>query len=580
MQRIWRNNQLSNWRPNAWDAIALIIVISIFAFLAYGADQMAAPYKVGQQLPISLSVSHLPYYALRTVYRMLIAMVISLVFSFVFATLAAKNKHAERIIIPAIDILQSVPILGFLSITVVGFIELFPNSILGPECASIFAVFVSQVWNITLGLYQSLRNVPHELKEAASVFHMSSWQRYWRIEIPFALPSLIWNMMLSMSAGWFFVTVSEAISVNHQTILLPGIGSYIAVAIKHADKEAVIAAIFAMLVVILLYDQILFRPLVRWSDRFKYEVSVDDKKPYSLLVDILDRAKLLSLIGQTLSLFFSFFVNMNIGSNNKILMPEKHKAQRQYIVVLSTWGWYIGIVLSGLVAIIALLSFIFHTLTIHDALHVLLLGLYTALRVAILLIICSLVWVPIGVWVGMRPRVMQYVQPIAQFLAAFPANLLFPAVVVAIIRFHLNVEIWTTPLMILGTQWYILFNVIAGASTLPKELYQVTQNFGITGWLWWRKFILPGIFPFYVTGAITAAGGAWNASIVAEVVSWGTHTLKATGLGAYISEVTTTGNFPKIALGIGIMCVYVLLFNRLLWQPLYNLAEKRYRLFQ
>lgn len=579
MQRIWRNNQLSTWRPNAWDGVALVIVGAIFALLAYGAQQMAAPYHIGEQIPISLGVSHLPYYALRTIFRMILAMVISLLFSFTIGTLAAKNKHAERLIIPAIDILQSVPVLGFLSITVVGFIRFFPNSILGPECAAIFAIFVAQVWNITLGLYQSLRNVPHELKEAASMFHLSAWQRYWRVEIPFALPSLIWNMMLSMSAGWFFVTVCEAISVNHQTILLPGVGSYIAVAIEKANTDAVIAAIVTMLVVIMLYDQILFRPLIRWSDRFKFEASIDEEKPGSLFVSILERTRLLTLIGQFFAAAFTLFVNLNLGQKRRILDPEVLERPKTYKAIISIWLWYSLIIVAGLVAVVALLSFIFHSLSAHEVFHVLLLGVYTTLRVAILIVICSLIWVPVGVWIGMRPRATQIAQPIAQFLAAFPANLIFPVVVMAIIHFHLNVNIWTTPLMILGTQWYLLFNIIAGASTLPKDLYQATQNFGVKGWLWWRKFILPGIFPYYVTGAITAAGGAWNASIVAEMVNWGNHVLRATGLGAYISTYTTSGDFPRIALGIGIMCVYVLLFNRLVWQPLYNLAEKRYRMF-
>ncbi|PIQ43062.1 MAG: sulfonate ABC transporter permease [Gammaproteobacteria bacterium CG11_big_fil_rev_8_21_14_0_20_46_22] len=579
MQRIWRNNQLSTWRPNAWDGVALVIVGAIFALLAYGAQQMAAPYHIGEQIPISLGISQLPYYALRTIFRMILAMVISLLFSFIVGTLAAKNKHAERLIIPAIDILQSVPVLGFLSITVVGFIKFFPNSILGPECAAIFAIFVAQVWNITLGLYQSLRNVPHELKEAASMFHLSAWQRYWRVEIPFALPSLIWNMMLSMSAGWFFVTVCEAISVNHQTILLPGVGSYIAVAIEKANTDAVIAAIVTMLVVIMLYDQILFRPLIRWSDRFKFEASIDEEKPSSLFVSILERTRLLTLIGQFFTTAFTLFVNLNLGQKRRILDPEVLERPKTYKAIISIWLWYSLVIISGLLAVVALLGFIFHSLSAHEVFHVLLLGVYTTLRVAILIVICSLIWVPVGVWIGMRPRATHIAQPIAQFLAAFPANLIFPVVVMAIIHFHLNVNIWTTPLMILGTQWYLLFNIIAGASTLPKDLYQVTQNFGVKGWLWWRKFILPGIFPYYVTGAITAAGGAWNASIVAEVVNWGHHVLRATGLGAYISTYTTSGDFPRIALGIGIMCVYVLLFNRLVWQPLYNLAEKRYRMF-
>jgi NitT/TauT family transport system permease protein len=576
MLRVWRNNLLNHIRPNLWDGLAFMILVALFALIAYGATQMSSPYKLGQMLPIHLDPSFLPYYALRTVLRLFIALLLSLLFTFTVGTLAAKNKHAEKIIIPAIDILQSVPILGFLSITIVIFIALFPNSLLGPECAAIFVIFTSQVWNMALGFYQSLKTLPHELGEASRMFHLSSWQRFWRVEVPFAMPSLIWNMMMSLSASWFFVVASEAITVNHQHILLPGVGSYIATAIMHADKMAVMYAIVTMLVVILLYDQLLFRPLVLWSERFKLEASLDEKRTSSLLVALLNKGHFLHYLGEFFAMIFAWMTSWRFGSTQKVvtLQREKHR----YWSRVTLWSWYGLVSLACLVALVFLLEFIFKSLTMHDALHVMLLGLYTAIRVFVLIIICSIVWVPIGVWVGLNPRVTQVVQPIAQFLASFPANLLFPVVVIAIIRFHLNVQIWTTPLMILGTQWYILFNVIAGAASLPKELRLAAKNFNLKGWLWWRKLILPGIFPYFVTGAMTAAGGAWNASIVAEVVSWGNHTLRATGLGAYITMSTQYGDFPKIALGISIMCLYVLIVNRLLWQPLYNLAQKRYQL--
>jgi len=565
------------WRPNIWDVLAFIIVIAVFVILAYGATEMATPYKIGQQLPIHLDPKYLPYYALRSVLRLLIAMVFSLLFTFTVATLAAKNKHAERIILPAIDILQSVPILGFLSITVVVFIAIFPNSLLGPEFAAIFVIFTSQVWNIALGFYQSLKTVPFELKEASNIFHLSAWQRFWRVEVPFAVPSLVWNMMLSMSASWFFVVASEAITVNNQSILLPGIGSYIAVAIQHADKVAVGYSILTMLIVILLYDQLLFRPLVQWSERFKFESNIDDKKTSSLFVSLLNRAHLIQYVGQFFGLFFNLLANLNIGHKKEVLIQEEKKRTqgRQYVV----WVWYGLLFLVCAIAVVELADFIFKVISLHTALHVMLLGVYTGIRVFVLIILCSLVWVPVGVLIGINPKLTAIIQPIAQFLASFPANLLFPVVVIAIIKFHLNVEIWTTPLMILGTQWYILFNVIAGASTLPKELYLATKNFNVKGWLWWKRFALPGVFPYFVTGAMTAAGGAWNASIVAEVVSWGSHTLRATGLGAYIATYTASGNFPKIALGIAVMCLFVLVLNRLIWQPLYRLAEKRYQLY-
>ncbi len=576
MLRIWRNNQLNALRPNLWDGVAFLIVVLLFATLAFGAMEMATPYHIGQQLPIHLDPKYLPYYALQTVMRMFIALFCSLVFTFVVGGLAAKNRHAERLIIPAIDILQSVPILGFLSITIVMFIALFPNSLLGPECAAIFVIFTSQVWNMTLGFYQSLKTLPHDLKEAASMFHLSSWQRFWRIEVPFAIPSLIWNMMMSMSASWFFVVASEAITVNHQHILLPGIGSYIATAIYQANPHAVWYAIITMLVVIFLYDQILFRPLVRWSERFKMEASIEDKRVSSLFIWIMNKTHLLHDFGRLLSFLSSWVINLRLGKKVVALERESHKA---YFAVISVWIYYGLILAACLFALFALGSFIFKTLTLMQVLHVFVLGVYTLIRVVVLIILCSLVWVPIGVWVGMRPRVTSIVQPIAQFLASFPANLVFPVVVIAIIHFHLKANIWTTPLMILGTQWYILFNVIAGASSLPKELYLVSKNLHVKGWLWWRKFILPGVFPFYVTGAMTAAGGAWNASIVAEVVSWGSHTIKAAGLGAYINIWTQAGSFPRIALGISMMCLFVLVLNRLVWQPMYNLAQKRFQLY-
>ena len=574
MLRIWRKYNFRDVRLNSWDIVALVIVVGVFALLALGAHHMDQPYHVGQTLPIHLSPYYLPYYALRTVLRMLIAMGLSLLFTFVVATLAAKNRHAERLIIPAIDILQSVPILGFLSITVIGFIALFRGSLLGPECAAIFAIFTSQVWNITLGFYQSLKTVPADLQEVSDMFHLSAWQRFWQIEVPCAIPSLIWNMMISMSGGWFFVVASEAISVNHERILLPGVGSYIAQAISHTDKIAVMWAIMTMVIVIFLYDQLMFRPLVYWSERFKFDNAYDQARPRSLIVSLMQRAYFLHFIGRGIVSLVHAFVNLRIGRHRRSQEVSPH---RQWLARSLVYGYYALIALVGLGASVALVIFIIKSLGWRPIPHVLLLGIFTAIRVFVLIFLCSIFWVPISVKIGMSPKLSRIISPIAQFLAAFPANLLFPIVVGAIVYFNLNPEIWTAPLMILGTQWYIVFNVIAGAATLPKELYLVTRNFQVRGWLWWKKFILPGVLPFYITGAMTAAGGAWNASIVAEVVSWGTHTIKATGLGAYITTVTKQGNFAEIALGISVMCLYVLLINRLLWQPLYNFVEKRFQ---
>lgn len=560
--------------PNYWDVIALFFVLSVILLLAWDAKQMAVPYELGQALPISLDVKYLPIYALRTVLRMFAALCVSLLFTFTFATWAAKSKRAERVIIPMIDILQSVPILGFLSITVVFFIRLFPGSLLGPECAAIFAIFSSQAWNMALGFYQTVRTVPFELNEAANMFHLSAWQRFWRIDVPYSLPGLLWNTMASMSAGWFFVVASESISVSNQQILLPGIGSYITVAIQSANLPAIGYAILTMFIVILIYDQVLFRPLVAWAEKFKSEqVAQEESYAHSWVLSLLQRTRFIRYLGLQLRYLFDAFVNIPIFrlslTNPATFEPSP----------LKRWlsGIWNGVFILATVSLILFsLSFIKQHVPLDSVAHVFLLGLITALRVFILVVLCSLLWVPVGVWVGLRPNAAFIVQPIAQFLAAFPANLLYPFVVIVIVNYHLNVNIWASPLMILGAQWYVLFNVIAGASVIPKDLLQAADNLGLNTWLRWKRLILPAILPYYTTGAITAAGGAWNASIVAEVVSWGNTKLVATGLGAYISEYTTKGDFVNTALSIGMMCVLVLIFNHIIWQPLYRLSEKRF----
>ena len=560
---------------NRWDILLLILVIGALFFLGWAAKLMATPYALGEPLPISLAPSELPFYALRTVLRMFIALIFSLFFTFIVGTLAAKNKRAERLIIPAIDILQSVPVLSFLAITVTGFIRLFPDSLLGPECAAIFVIFTAQVWNITFSFYQSLKMVPFDLHEAAAMFQLSAWQRFWKIEVPFSMPGLIWNLMMSMSASWFFVVLSEAIAVAHQDIRLPGVGSYIALAIETRDLQAVGYAIVTMVVVIFLYDKILFRPLIAWSEKFKMEQSPYEEESQSWVIDRIRESRLMQLFNLGLSILKDAIINvgfLNRKGSKPLSEAEYHQPNH------TDWLWNAAVGFVVLWAGYYLLRYILSVLTPHEILHVFFLGAATGTRVIVLILLSSLVWIPVGVLIGLRPGIAQKMQPIIQFFAAFPANLFYPLFVIAIVRFHLSVEIWVTPLMILGTQWYILFNVIAGASTIPRDLYLVADNLGVKGWQWWRRLALPGIFPFYITGAITAAGGAWNASIVAEWVSWGDTTLKATGLGEYIQANTLAGDFPKIALGTAMMCLYVLFFNHIIWRPLYRRAQERFKL--
>jgi len=563
----------SRLRPNIWDLVALPLVLGLLALIAWGSSAMSVRYHVGQPLAISLDPRMLPQYALRTVLRMAWALLASLVFSLAYAAFAAKSRRAEKILIPMLDILQSVPILGFLSITVTGFIALFPGRLLGVECAAIFAIFTSQAWNMTFSVYQSIRTVPGELVEAARMYHLSAWQRFWRLEVPHGMPSLVWNTMMSVSGGWFFVVASEAITVNGQTIVLPGVGSYIATAIDHRDLAAIGWAILAMLVVIVLYDQLFFRPLLAWSRKFVAEAASDEDNPRPWFLIVLQRARIFDLVQSGL-LALTRAVDGAIAGLPK---PRRRQGEQQPHPLVDRL-FDLGLLALAAGAAIWIVVFIRQRVGTDEIAWVFVLGFITAVRVLILIAIASVIWVPIGVAIGLHPRLADRVQPIVQFLAAFPANLFFPVAVVLILRFQANPEIWLSPLMILGTQWYILFNVIGGTTALPLELQRAAQNLAVRRLLWWRRVVLPAIFPAYVTGALTAAGGSWNASIVAEVVQWGSTTLTATGIGAYIAKTTAAGDSARIALGIGVLCLYVLAFNRLLWRRLYNVAAERLRL--
>jgi NitT/TauT family transport system permease protein len=559
---------------NPWDIIALVIILCLFVLLGWGATQMSKPFDVGQQIPISLNPMELPFYALQSISRILIALFISLVFTFIVGTLAARNKHAERILIPAIDILQSVPVLGYLSITITAFIALFPGSLLGPTFCAIFVIFTAQVWNMTLGFYQSLRIIPADLMEVARMFNLTPWQRFWRIEVPFAMPNLLWNMMMSMSQSWVFLMYSEAISVANQNIRLPGIGSYIALAIQNANLRAIIYAVIAMFVVIILYDQLMFRPLLKWAEKFNLD-PISDRKPTRMwFTSLLQRTHVVKYLGEKVSVWGDAFINLRWS---KRIYQEKLKQESKMgtlLIVLMYVAFFAILIFGGILFV----KFIASELGVPDIIHAVLLGLASMGRVMATVIISTIIWVPIGVWVGMRPRAAQIVQPVVQFLASFPANLIYPFAVLLIVKFHLDANLWVTVLMILGAQWYILFNVIAGTMNIPKDIYYAANNFGVHGWLWWKRVIFPGIFPYYLTGAITAAGGAWNLTIVAELVTWGSHTIETFGLGAYITQYTTSGDFQRIALGIGVMCILVLICNWLIWRPLYNLAEARFKM--
>jgi NitT/TauT family transport system permease protein len=561
--------------PNLWDVAAFLLVMGLITLLAWGSRQMAVPYISGEQIPIPLDPFHLPMYALRTVLRMVVAIIFSLLFTFIYATIAAKSRKAEGILIPILDILQSVPILGFLSITVTGFIALFSGSLLGVEAAAIFAIFTSQAWNMAFSFYQSLRTLPNELREASIIFGLSPWQRFWKLEAPFATPALIWNTMMSVSGGWFFVVAAEAITVGKTAVTLPGIGSYVALAIQDRNLPAIGWALLTMLIVILIYDQLVFRPLVAWAEKFKFELTESQDVADSWVLTLFKRTSFLRVLAtgaeQTWAMLTEWVPKLP-------RRPATYPKPYPWLEKLQGIVWFGGLFLAITAGVWLLVRFINGGVSHKEISEVFLLGLATLARVMILLVIACLVWVPLGVVIGLNPRWSNKVQPLAQFLAAFPANLFFPVAVFLILRYHLSTEIWTAPLMILGTQWYILFNVIAGASVIPTDLREAATNLGLSGWQRWKRLLLPGIFPSLVTGLITASGGTWNASIVAEVVSWGNTKLTATGLGSYIAQWTEKGDYPHIFLGIAVMSLYVVALNRFFWRRLFTISQTRYRL--
>ena len=564
-----------SWRfaPSAWDLAIFALVIGGLSLIAVGGRETLQPLT--HNPAISLDPRVLPNYALRTTMRMLAAIICSTLFTFAYGALAVKSRRAETVLIPLLDILQSVPVFSFLSFTVTFFLNLFPGQVFGAELASIFAVFTAQAWNMTFSFYQSLKTVPRDLSDVSDSLRLGPWRRFWVLEVPFAAPGLIWNAMLSMSGAWFFVVISEAVTVGNVSVALPGIGSYVGLAITRKNLGAIGWAILAMGLVILAYDQLLFRPLVAWSEKFAVELSSSQAAPpTSWLLNFIQRAQLARRVWMPFARLAGAFTRVHVGG----VRPPPERLTRALSSRTADVVWYAALSLLGAWAAYSAVRYIGREVGPAEVLAVIGLGGLTLLRVLVLIVLASLIWVPIGVLVGLSPRWTQAIQPIAQFMAAFPNNLFFPIAVVGIVHFHLAPDIWLSPLMILGTQWYILFNVIAGASAFPNDLREAAASFGVRGWSWWRKVVLPGVFPYFVTGAITASGGAWNASTIAEVVNWGDTKLAAHGLGAFIFQSTAKGDFPRLVLGTAVMSVFVVGFNRLLWRPLFDYASRRLRM--
>ena len=566
-------------RPSfTWvDGLVLLTVLGLLWSVMHFGKGMLVAFNPASVPELDFSTAQIPYYAGRTLLRMWIAFCFSLFFAISLGYLAAKNSAARAVILPALDVLQSVPVLGFLSATVAGFMALFPGSLLGVECAAIFAIFTGQVWNMAFGFYHSMVTIPTDMQEVASTYGLTRWQRFRTVELPASAHSLIWNSMMSFGGGWFFVAQSEAISVMNKDIKLPGLGSYMASAIEKGDNHAALLAVVAMLTIILMSDQLIWRPLLVWADKFKIELTESGLTPTSWVYNLIRGSYIFTWLGMHV-------LQPLVDALGQIIRRLKPRIKRKKPVAVN-WPLRItGLALAAwlgyevMLGVFAAIAALHGVLTIATVGHIVWLGLLTLMRVLAMTILATLIWTPVGVWIGFHPSVARFAQPLAQIGASFPVNMTFPILVGVFVATKMPMNWGSILLIAMGTQWYILFNVIAGAMAIPNEMKEVASIYGLRKWKLWRTLILPAIFPFWVTGACTAAGGAWNASIVAEFATWGNTTLKADGLGAFIAEVTKSGDTPLIMVSVGVMSLFVIVMNKLVWRRLYGYAERRFRL--
>ena len=550
--------------------VGIIALFGVSAFLLQCINQPIGPKGIPSA--VSTDLINLPYYTLRSVFRMMLALIASLIFTIIYGSLAARSRRLGKVLIPLLDILQSVPILGFLSATVTIWLVIFPGSMMGVEAASIFAIFTSQAWNMTFSFHRSLLSEPKELDEAVRSLQLTHWQRFWVLDMPNAMIPLLWNCMMSVGGGWFFLTASEMISVNNHTYALPGVGSFVAQSAAENKLGNIWWAILSMIVVVLAIDFFLWKPLTAWAERFRITQSASDEERKSAVLTLIRHShadevisKLFSPIREWLEIITRPFGRT--GSQ----WPRKASQRKLGDLVFNI---VMAVLILGLAA--QMLYFVATRTGLQEFATAGALGALTFARVAVLIFVSSLIWVPVGVYIGMNPKISRIMQPVVQILASFPANFVFPFAMMWFMAWHIDLGWGSIILMALGTQWYILFNVIAGASAIPDDLREMTRSFRLNRMLKWKTLVLPAIFGSWCTGGITAAGGAWNASIVSEIVEYGKNHMATQGLGAYITNATTVGDSVKTLVGVTVMSLIVVLSNRLFWTPLQRYSAKRF----
>jgi NitT/TauT family transport system permease protein len=559
--------------PRWVDALMLCVVAAV----AYGIMRAAAEWRapLSPNVRVNLSARLLPYYAGLSTLRMAIAYVLSLTFSIAYARIAAGSRAAERLMLPLLDILQSIPILSFMPGVVLGLAALFPGRTLGLEIAAIILIFTSQAWNLAFSFHQSLLTIPRELSEAAAVYRLGFWRRFTRLELPFGAISLIANSMMSWAGGWFFLMASEQFTLGSSNLRLPGLGSYLAAAADAGDTRALVLGLATLILVIVILDQLIWRPLVAWSDRFKIEQSGGDA-PQSRLLDALRGSAMLELVSSRVTRPLARTLDRTLGSAART-HPRARDKRRGVRSRLTRWVPTAALLALGVWGAVATFGAL-AGLARSEWRLIAVSAAATFLRTSIALVLAAAWTIPAGVAIGMTPRWAKRAQPLVQITASVPATALFPVLLLALLALPGGLNIAAVALMLLGTQWYLLFNVIAGAMAIPSDLREVAATYRITGWRRWKTLILPAIFPYLVTGMITATGGAWNASIITEYVTFAGRKESTTGLGALIAQAAERSDFRLLLAATLVMAAIVIATNRLGWRRLYALAEARYRL--
>jgi NitT/TauT family transport system permease protein len=557
-----------SFRIRLIDVVVFLFLCGVLQLVVYVASQWS--YPVERALQIDLDPRNIPSYAAQSLIRMALAYILSLVFSIWYGYTASRSKMHERIMIPLLDILQSIPVLSFLPAVVLAMINLFPGQRIGIEIACILLIFTGQVWNMTFSYYHSINTIPRELREASVVLGFNRFSRFIRLDLPFSAIGLIWNSMMSVSGGWFFLMACEMFVLEDKDFRLPGIGSYIQTAASEGNIRCVLYGLGAMIVLIIILDLILWRPLIVWSQRFRLDTVPPEEERESVVFDFITSSTVLSKIGEWMGSAIDWLEKSTyrmpsprFGRFFQYLGKVTGALEILAIVCLLVWG---ALKARGLILSISL----------DDVLLILKSAFYSFIRTSVAILIALLWTLPVGVYIGMNPRAANVLQGVVQIAASIPATAVFPVIILFLIRLGGGLDVGAIFLMLLGTQWYLLFNIIAGASAIPKDLIEISRAYHITGWKKWRVLILPCIFPYLVTGLITASGGAWNGTMVSEYVSFGGEILKTPGLGALISQSSASGDFGLLFASTCVMAGVVVGINRLLWKRLFYIAKTKY----